>query len=233
MERFHKTLRAEFFNLHVFETIEGAQAGLDAWVAHYNYERDHQSIGDVPPATRFALAAPVIVASVAEPSRELPERSGPPPATRRVDGTGSIGLARHHYHVGRWLAGGTVEVHCHDSLVEIVHRDQLVVTHVARHQPDAASSDASRSNPDPLVPALRRSPTAWSSLASSTEEAQSASPVHAYKVGKLWARRSLEVAIVANAGAVLLRRRGHPHPSHPSRPAQGARRLLHSQWPAP
>lgn len=45
VERLHKTMRAEFFALHCFDTIEEAQAGLDAWVEHYNTERPHQGIG--------------------------------------------------------------------------------------------------------------------------------------------------------------------------------------------
>jgi transposase InsO family protein len=32
-----------------FESLEEAQAALDAWVEHYNTERPHQGIGMVPP----------------------------------------------------------------------------------------------------------------------------------------------------------------------------------------
>ena len=51
-------MRAEFFNLARFDTIEETQAALDLWVAHYNTERPHQGIGDVPPAQRFAPPRP-------------------------------------------------------------------------------------------------------------------------------------------------------------------------------
>ena len=57
IERLHKTMRREFFDRHLFDTIEQAQAALDAWVVHYNTARPHQGIGDRPPADRFALAA--------------------------------------------------------------------------------------------------------------------------------------------------------------------------------
>jgi transposase InsO family protein len=39
VERLHKTLRAELFNLRTFATVDQAQAALDAWVAHYNTTR--------------------------------------------------------------------------------------------------------------------------------------------------------------------------------------------------
>jgi transposase InsO family protein len=50
IERLHKTMRAEFFTDTVCDTIEQLQAALDGWVVHYNTERPHQGIGDVPPA---------------------------------------------------------------------------------------------------------------------------------------------------------------------------------------
>ena len=58
VERWHKTLRREFLDGKVFDSIDDAQAQLDAWVRHYNHERPHQSIGRVPPIERFQLAEP-------------------------------------------------------------------------------------------------------------------------------------------------------------------------------
>ena len=55
VERWHKTLRQEFLTGKVFESISDAQAQLDAWVRHYNFERRHQGIGDVVPWERFRL----------------------------------------------------------------------------------------------------------------------------------------------------------------------------------
>jgi transposase InsO family protein len=45
VERWHKTLRAEFLNGKVFDSLEDAQRQLDDWVRSYNHERPHQSIG--------------------------------------------------------------------------------------------------------------------------------------------------------------------------------------------
>jgi transposase InsO family protein len=47
VERWHKTLRAEFLNGKVFASIDDAQRQLDEWVRTYNFERPHQSIGKV------------------------------------------------------------------------------------------------------------------------------------------------------------------------------------------
>ena len=56
VERFHKTMKREFLDDRVFETIEEAQGALDAWVSEYNHTREHQSLGDRPPIERFRLA---------------------------------------------------------------------------------------------------------------------------------------------------------------------------------
>jgi transposase InsO family protein len=58
IERMHKTMRKEFFSDHSFEAIDEMQAALDGWVADYNNEREHQSLGDVSPIRRFELARP-------------------------------------------------------------------------------------------------------------------------------------------------------------------------------
>jgi transposase InsO family protein len=41
VERFHKTVRAEFLAGRSFASIAEAQAALDAWIGHYNGERPH------------------------------------------------------------------------------------------------------------------------------------------------------------------------------------------------
>ena len=77
VERWHKTLRREFLNGKVFESIADAQAQLDRWVHEYNHERRHQGIGDVVPWERFRLAA----AEPAEPV-ELDRGADDDPAGR-------------------------------------------------------------------------------------------------------------------------------------------------------
>src|ERR671919_1146038 len=45
VERFHRTLRKDFFADKSFDTIEDMQQALDAWVVDYNNDREHQSLG--------------------------------------------------------------------------------------------------------------------------------------------------------------------------------------------
>jgi transposase InsO family protein len=93
VEPWHKTLRREFLNGKVFDSIEDAQAQLDVWVEHYNHERPHQSLGMMTPWDRFKLArhepaAPQPVEPSADPAVAMP-----PSASRRVDRKGTISFA--------------------------------------------------------------------------------------------------------------------------------------------
>src|SRR6266542_6760585 len=53
IERLHKTMRKELLDGRRFASIAQAQDELDHWVTHYNLEREHQAIGDVPRITRL------------------------------------------------------------------------------------------------------------------------------------------------------------------------------------
>ncbi|MFF5536999.1 IS481 family transposase [Streptomyces cinerochromogenes] len=54
VERFHQTLRRELLDdCGAFESIEAAQAALDAWVEEYNSVRPHQALDMQSPADRF------------------------------------------------------------------------------------------------------------------------------------------------------------------------------------
>ncbi len=46
MERFHGTLRPEISEAGPFESLEAAQAAVDAWVEDYNAERPHQGLDE-------------------------------------------------------------------------------------------------------------------------------------------------------------------------------------------
>ncbi len=127
IERWHKTLRREFLNGKVFDSIEDAQAQVDAWVRTYNFDRRHQGIGDVVPYERFRLAV--------EDHNPVVETSPEPSTTRKVGQSGKISFASVLYSVGVWLAGETVEIAVADGLVSISHRGVLVATHAQRHWP--------------------------------------------------------------------------------------------------
>jgi transposase InsO family protein len=150
VERWHKTIRAEFLRDHDHQhaTIAGLQAALDGWVNHYNTERPHQALGMRPPIDRFRLAAAQLdpaVEAVLEPVLVPAERPVVEPATpivrlpgvqRWVDQHGLISLAGFRYRVPIVLAGEPVEAVAAEHLVRIFHRDVLVAEHVQRRKPD-------------------------------------------------------------------------------------------------
>ena len=201
VERLHKTMRAEFFNAATCATIEELQAAVDAWVVHYNTERPHQGIGDVAPAQRFALAqpGPPEVVTAHSMTKGLPARLAPavPPATRVVDQHGGISLARHRYTVGTWLAGETVDVVCGDDLLEVFHRGVLIVSHVARHETGARIVKRKPVNPPPRRRIRLRRGDTTPSVTRLVEAGGSVSFAGAsYKVGREYARRSVQVGVV-------------------------------------
>ena len=139
VERFHWTLRREFLRGRVFASLEEAQTELDAWVAEYNAERPHQSLGMVSPEARFALA-------VQEAPAKPEAAPGPDPhsVTRRVGHSGKISLAGELYHIGTYLAGETVSCELTDNgLLHVSHRGVLVASH-ARRRPPGAKAGAER-----------------------------------------------------------------------------------------
>jgi transposase InsO family protein len=201
VERWHKTMRREFLNGKVFETIADAQAQLDRWVREYNYERRHQGIGDVVPWERFRLAASESVDPV-----ELVDE---PVTTRRVGQTGKISFASALYPVGVWLAGEAVEVSVADGLVSIHHRGVLVATHAQRHRPIKESKALARK-----IKAKRPRPRQATVGQSVTRKVDSSGNVSfagtSYRVGRAHIRRQVQVAIVGDhveisAGGEVLR----------------------------
>ena len=193
VERWHKTLRAEFLSGKVFASIEEAQKALDVWVFEYNHSRPHQSIGNVPPAERFRLAAPS--PGPAETERPDPVAGLEPVTTRRVGANGAISFATVHYKAGRWLAGQTVEVVCDGGLVQISHRGVLIATHARRHPLDKQKAGMARGR---RIPPSRPTATA----ASVTRKVDASGNVcfagTNYRVGSQYRRRQVQVAVVGD-----------------------------------
>ena len=201
VERWHKTMRREFLNGKVFESIADAQDQLDRWVREYNYERRHQGIGDVVPWERFRLAGRDGVEPIM--------RADEPVTTRRVGQTGKISFASELYPVGVWLAGETIEVSIADGLVSIHHRGVLVATHAQRHQPAKQTKALARK-----VKAKRPRPRQATVGQSVTRKVDSSGNVSfagaSYRVGRSHIRRQVQVAIVGDtveisAGGEVLR----------------------------
>jgi Integrase core domain len=156
VERFHETLRREFLRGRTFASLEEAQAELDAWVAEYNSERPHQSLGMASPEARFALA-------VQEAPAKPEAAPGPDPhtVTRRVGHSGKISLCGELYHVGSYLAGETVSCDLTDNgLLHVSHRGVLVASHARRRSPRCHPATV---KPDGGVMARRAAPLSASS----------------------------------------------------------------------
>jgi transposase InsO family protein len=191
VERFHKTMKREFLGGQIFDSIEEAQRQLDGWVHEYNSEREHQSLGNRPPAQRFALArrepSEPVVARPIEPDTKITPR-----LIRRVRTNGTVSLMECKYHVGRYLAGQNVEVVLKGGLVEIFSDSVLVATHARKHPPElddsvhrqALAAPASRPSTDTVV--IRK-------VDKNGAVRFAGSP---YWVGQAYKRRQVEVALV-------------------------------------
>jgi transposase InsO family protein len=221
IERLHKTMRAELFNLRAFATLEEAQAALDAWVTHYNTARPHQGIGDVPPLARFQLAAaeqlpisaaaqPTAAAATAQPAPAV-MAARPGGVTRWVDQAGKISLAGCSYHVGRVFAGELVEAVCQHGLVEIRHGGVLLATHSQRRRPNHQPS----MRPEAAVRRARAA-TVGQPVTRVVDSGGNVSFAGtAYRAGRGYARRSVQVALVG--GSVQLSLDGRVIRVHPAR----------------
>jgi len=50
IERFNRTVRHEWLNMHMFDSVEHAQELATEWLWKYNNERPHTAIGGIPPS---------------------------------------------------------------------------------------------------------------------------------------------------------------------------------------
>lgn len=131
IERFHRTLRAEFDTARVFADLAAAQAELDAWVAHYNAERTHQSLGDVTPAQRFGAAQRQPRPPVHLPSRRDPQRAGEQWVSRKVGANGVVCVGWQQVSVGKHHGGARCDVLVSAQLLQLWVGEELLRT-VAR-----------------------------------------------------------------------------------------------------
>lgn len=201
VERFHKTLKKDFLAGKTFESLDEAQVAIDEWVVEYNTERPHQGIGMVPPIKRFELATPepfeVIIGEDEPPAPQSVEVVVEPRrVTRKVGKGGRISLASHPYHVGRWLAGETVDVAVTvDGLVEISHRGVLVATHARQHPPEAEPGVWRRQPRSRPV----RPPTMGQPVTRKVDSSGGISFAGVnYRVGNAYRRQQVEVRVVGD-----------------------------------
>ena len=216
VERFHKTMKKEFLEGRVFESLEEAQAALDLWVEEYNTERPHQGIGMVPPIRRFelAIAEPFEMIPGDDPEPSMPEMMEERRVvTRRVSGGGRISLATFKYYVGRWLDGETVEVAItKEGLIEVSHRGVLVASHVRQH-PVEAEPAVWRRQPKarPARPQTVGRPVIRKVDSSGHVSFAGAN----YRVGNAYRRQQVEVRVVGDT--VEISQKGRVVRTHPIR----------------
>src|ERR1700722_4764579 len=130
IERFHRSLRAEFLsNKPAFTNLKTAQQALDEWVDEYNTHRPHQSLKMATPAQRFRPGVPA-----GPPQRSVtgPDRSGSDWVSRRVTTNGVVCVSWQQVSIGRYYAGARCDVHVDGELLRFWIGDQLVKTAARR-----------------------------------------------------------------------------------------------------
>ena len=132
IERFHRTLRVEFDTRQVFRNLKTAQEALNEWVAYYNTQRPHQSLGDATPESRFR-------AGDGRLNRELtprPERNGEQWVCRKVASNGIVSVGYQQVSVGKNYSGSACDLLVTDGLLQFWVGSELLKT-VARRNPGA------------------------------------------------------------------------------------------------
>lgn len=133
IERFHRTLRAEFLAGRTFADLASAQRELDAWVYAYNHERPHQALKMSPPAMRFTAtqAAQVDPQLAMRDKAFTADRDPEAWVARRVAANGIVCVNWQQISVGKHRAGDSVDVHVMDKTLQIWSGSELIKT-VAR-----------------------------------------------------------------------------------------------------
>ena len=130
IERFHRSLRAEFDTAQVFGSLALAQGALNEWVSYYNMQRPHQALGYDTPAARFQ-AGSSHPAELAPAAAAGPDRTGDGWVTRKVAANGVVSVAWQQVSVGQHRAGARCDVFVTDQLLQFWIGEELVKT-VAR-----------------------------------------------------------------------------------------------------
>jgi hypothetical protein len=128
IERFHRTLRAEFDTRRVFTSLKTAQQALDEWIGWYNHQRPHQALGMATPATRFAGQLPVPAGRPADLSALTLDRSGEDWVARKVGPNGVVSVSWQQVSVGKHHAGQRCDVHVGRDLLQFWVGAELLKT---------------------------------------------------------------------------------------------------------
>lgn len=147
IERFHRSLRAEFLSSAApFTSLKAAQRALDEWVDDYNTHRPHQALKMATPAQRFGAGAPASPPSM--PTSARTERGGDHWISRRVTTNGVVCVAWQQVSIGRYYAGQRCDVHVDGELLRFWVGDQLVKTAARRAPGEVRIKRAMRTSAD-------------------------------------------------------------------------------------
>jgi transposase InsO family protein len=128
IERFHRSMRAEFLDSRApFTNLRAAQQALDEWVEFYNTVRPHQAIAMLTPAQRFSAGLSCAPIALPMPSSQ-PERTGSDWVSRRVTTNGVVCVSWQQVSLGRHYAGSRCDVHVDGDLLRFFVGDVLVKT---------------------------------------------------------------------------------------------------------
>jgi transposase InsO family protein len=145
IERFHRSLRAEFRTDRVFNNLAAAQAELDEWVDEYNHRRPHQAIGMDTPAQRFMSAATASVTMLRAPASQRPDpaRVDGVWVARRASAVGVVCVNWQQVCLGIAAAGRNIDVWVTHDVMQFFDHDQLLRTEQRTRQGDVRKKRAS------------------------------------------------------------------------------------------
>jgi transposase InsO family protein len=131
IERFHRTLRAEFDTARVFASLATAQGALDEWVSYYNEQRPHQALGYDTPGVRFEqrpVGATGQVGQVVPSVRPVPDGDGESWVARKVCSNGIVCVSWQQVSIGKHRAGQRCDVLVTPEVLQFWIDDELLKT---------------------------------------------------------------------------------------------------------
>jgi len=128
IERFHRSLRAEFLTGRVFDSLHQAQKELDAWVEDYNQSRPHQALGMKTPLEAFTASQVAFVPVKSGPEPVFQDRGGDEWVTRKVSSAGVVTVSWQQISVGKHRGGRKVDIHVTNELLQIWDGSDLLKT---------------------------------------------------------------------------------------------------------
>ena len=149
IERFHRSLRAEFLTSRIaFTNLKVAQQALDEWADFYNTARPHQSLQMATPAQRFT-ASPSTTPIAAPAPLGHDERTGSDWVSRRVTTNGVVCVSWQQVSLGRHYAGSRCDVHVDGDLLRFWIGDDLVKTAARTSTGEVRNKRAFRTSEQP------------------------------------------------------------------------------------